>query len=317
MGYFTVEQLRNVKHVISHGNNCPDGIASAMIVADAYFDEDRPEICFIDHGSDEKANLEPMPGMMFVDFSPLPEKAQAFIDAGALCLDHHAKGSSVQAFVAAGLGVFGDERTQPGVCGATLAYEHVWKPLMEGRDKYRAEAEPYVSELARLSGIRDTWQKQHPDWQNACEYAEALRFWPVEALMSDHPSEWPSKLNLGELLWSRKMKTVAKIAEKAYHWTSPKGTRVVITQGVKWSSDVSEALGLGVDLLVAYDIAHDAGTFKIICSTRSRGSFDCGSLALAHGGGGHTSAAGFSVPMTLDSANPYRVIQDTLVRYES
>lgn len=315
MGQFSVDQLRSIKLVISHGNNCPDGIASAMIVADAYYDEDRPEIRFIDHGSDEKANLEPTPGMMFVDFSPLPEKAQAFINAGALCLDHHVKGSSVQAFVAAGLGVFGDEKTEPGVCGATLAYEHVWRPLMQDRERYREEAEPYVSELARQSGIRDTWQKQHPEWQSACEYAEALRFWPAEAFLGDHPSEWPNKLSIGELLWSRKMKTVAKIAEKAYPWTSPKGTQVAIIQGVKWSSDVSEALG--VDLLVAYDIAHDAGTFKVICSTRSRGTFDCGSLALAHGGGGHTSAAGFSVPMTLDSPNPYRVIQDLLVRYES
>jgi len=317
MGHFSVEQLRNIRHVISHGNNCPDGIASALIVADAYYDEDRPEICFVDHGSNEKANLEPLPGMMFVDFSPPPERAQDFIAVGALCLDHHAKGSSVQAFVEAGLGVFGDEKTEPGVCGATLAYEHVWKPLMESRSKYREEAEPFVSELARLSGIRDTWQKHNQDWQGACECAEALRFWPIEALLGDHPSEWPNKLSLGELLWSRKVKTAARSAEKAYHWTSPKGTRVAIIQGVKWSSDVSEALGVGLDLLLAYDIAHDAGTFKIICSTRSRGTFDCGSLALAHGGGGHTSAAGFSVPMTLDSPNPYRVIRDLLADYES
>lgn len=314
MGYFSVEQLRNIKVVISHGNNCPDGIASAMIVADAYGGS-RPEIRFIDHGSEDKENLQPVPGMLFVDFSPLPEKAQPFIDAGALCLDHHAKGSSVQAFVAAGLGVFGDEKTDIGVCGAVLAYEHVWKPLrQDAASPGEAEA---VRDFALLSGVRDTWQKKSPDWTIACKLAEALRFWPSEALLSLGASEWGAKLDLGELLWSRKLKTVAKIAEKAYHWTSPKGTRVAIIQGVKWSSDVSEALATGVDLLVAYDIAHEDGTFKVICSTRSRGSFDCGSLALHHGGGGHTSAAGFSLPMTLDSANPYRLIQDTLTRYET
>src|ERR1051325_3448736 len=131
MGHFTLGQLRKIKTVISHGNNCPDGVASAMIVADAYGygDGDGPEILIIDHQSDEKAKLAAKPGMLFVDFSPPEERAQEFLAAGTLCLDHHKKGSSVQAFVEAGLGVFGDEDLNPGVCGATLAYEHVWKPL--------------------------------------------------------------------------------------------------------------------------------------------------------------------------------------------
>lgn len=322
MGHFSVEQLRNIKLVISHGNNCPDGIASAMIVADAYFGQDLPEIRFVDHGSEEKLNLEPVPGMMFVDFSPLPEKAQPFIHAGAICLDHHAKGSSVQAFVAAGLGVFGDEKKDPGVCGATLAYEHVWKPLHEDRasqgvisEFYLSTSEPIVSEMARLSGIRDTWQKNDPDWVKGCELAEALRFWPIGTLLSQPPVQWGAKLGLGELLWSRKLKTVAKLAERAYHWTSPKGTKVAVIQGVKWSSDVSEALG--ADLLVAYDIAHENGAFKLICSTRSRGTFDCGSFAVANGGGGHTPAAGFSLPMTLESPNPFKMIQDAVAHHET
>jgi oligoribonuclease NrnB/cAMP/cGMP phosphodiesterase (DHH superfamily) len=311
MGHFSVEQLRNIKLVISHGNHCADGIASAMIVADAY-GASRPEIRFVDHGSDDKLNLEPVPGMMFVDFSPLPEKAQPFIDAGAICLDHHAKGSSVQAFVAAGLGVFGDERKDIGVCGAVLAYEHVWKPL---QGLFPHEPSAIVAEFSRLSGIRDTWQKKDPDWTKACELAEALRFWPIETLLDLSPAGWAAKLNLGELLWSRKLKTVSKIAERAYHWTSPKGTKVAVIQGVKWSSDVSEALGS--DLLVAYDIAHEDGTFKLICSTRSRGTFDCGSFAVANGGGGHTPAAGFSLPMTLESPNPFKMIQDAVAHHET
>lgn len=316
MGYFSTEQLKNVRLVISHGNNCPDGIASAMIVGDAYADEERPEFKFVDHGSEGKQHLEPIPRMMFVDFSPLPEKAQAFIDAGAICLDHHVKGSSVQAFVAAGLGVFGDEKTEPGVCGATLAYEHVWKPLMQERPHYRNEAEPHVAEMARLSGIRDTWQKHDPDWTTACAQAEALRFWPVETLLELHPSQWDSKLSLGEILWSRKLNTAAKISHECYRWRSPAGNTVAIFPGVRWSSDVAEALGSRADLVIAYDIVYEDGGFKIICSSRSRGTFDCGALALAHGGGGHTLAAGFAVPMTLDSPNPYRVIQDTLAKYE-
>jgi oligoribonuclease NrnB/cAMP/cGMP phosphodiesterase (DHH superfamily) len=315
MGYFTLEQLRNIKLVISHGNSCPDGVASAMIVADAY-GAGRPEIRVIDHGTTEKSNLEAVPGMMFVDFSPPEERAQAFIDAGTIVLDHHKKGSSVQAFVQAGLGVFGDEDKDPGVCGAVLAYEHVWRPLKGSAELL--DAEPLiVREFARLSGIRDTWQTGDPDWNKACEMAEALRFWPLEHLLKDGPAFWRSELSLGGHLWAKKLKTVAKITERAYHWTSPVGTRVALFQGVKWSSDVAEAMGAKIDLVVAYDIAHEEGGFKLLCSSRSRGSYDCGSLALAHGGGGHTKAAGFNVPMTLDSPNPYKMLQLVISAYEA
>jgi oligoribonuclease NrnB/cAMP/cGMP phosphodiesterase (DHH superfamily) len=319
MGYFTLEQLRNIKTVISHGNHCPDGVASAMIVRDAYnWNWSDIEIRVVDHQSEEKAKLEAKPGMMFVDFSPDPERAQEFIDVGAICLDHHKKGSSVQAFVAAGLGVFGDEDKDPGVCGAWLAYEHVWKPLRHSAELPVISIEPQiVEEFARLSGIRDTWQTKDPDWVKACIQAEALRFWPLERLLQSCPAGWREYWEVGPVLWDRKTKTVAKVSERVFRWDSPKGTRCAFFQGVSLSSDVAEAIGATTDLIVAYDIAYEDGQLKLICSSRSRGSYDCGSLALAHGGGGHTRAAGFNVPMTIDSPNPYRMLQDTIAAHES
>jgi oligoribonuclease NrnB/cAMP/cGMP phosphodiesterase (DHH superfamily) len=324
MSYFTLEQLRNIKTVVSHGNNCPDGVASAMIVADAYryFHEEAGttvEILVIDHQSEEKAKLEAKPGMLFVDFSPPEERAQEFIDAGTLCLDHHKKGSSVQAFVRAGLGVFGDEDKDPGVCGAVLAYEHVWKPLKAANPSDTLELDPMiVQEFARLSGIRDTWQTKSPDWIKACKMAEALRFWPLATLLVSPPEFWKSHIDLGEILWARKIKTVTKISEHVYNWTSPRGTRVAIFQGVKFSSDVAEALGDAVDLIVAYDIAYEPGhEFKLICSSRSRASYDCGALALAYGGGGHTRAAGFNRPMGIDAPNPYQMVQLLVAAHEA
>jgi|SRR5688572_19300511 len=314
MAHFSVEQLKSIKTVITHGN-CPDGIASAMIVADAYAGTDiaMPAIREISHGSPEKADLEPAPGMMFVDFSPDPARAQDFIAAGALCLDHHAKGSSVQDFVKAGLGVFGDENDNPGVCGAVLAYEHVWKPL---RAEHQIDHE-VIESFARLSGIRDTWQRQSPDWLKACELAEALRFWSWEKLRGVPPAEWAGYFDqLGRHVWEKKTKTVAKVSERVYRWTSPRGTRAGFFQGTKLSSDVAEAIGGSLDVLIAYDIRYEEGKFELSCSSRSRGSYDCGSLALAHGGGGHTRAAGFTLPMTLESPNPYRMLQDMLTAYE-
>lgn len=322
MGYFTLDQLRGIKTVISHGNHCPDGVASAMIVADAY-GAPGPEIRVVDHQSEEKANLVPQPGMMFVDFSPPEEKAGAFIEAGTIVLDHHKKGSSVQAFVAAGLGVFGDEDKDPGVCGATLAFEHVWRPLRAANEAKDAaskilQLEPLVvQEFARLSGIRDTWQTKSPDWMTACKMAEALRFWPLDALLKLAPLDWRGHLELGERLWDKKAKTVSTVSNKVYRWTSPRGTKVALFQGVGLSSDVAEFVGPTTDLIVAYDIAHENGGLRLICSTRSRGDYDCGRLALAHGGGGHTRAAGFNLPMTIESPNPYRMLQETIAAHEA
>jgi oligoribonuclease NrnB/cAMP/cGMP phosphodiesterase (DHH superfamily) len=322
MGKFSIKQLKAIKTVISHGNNCPDGVASAMIVADAYSSyPDGPEIRAVDHGSEDRANLEPAPGMLFVDFSPPEAKAQAFIAAGTLVLDHHAKGSSVQAFVEAGLGVFGDEQRDPGVCGAVLAFEHVWKPLKAEKGLCEGPLDVnalIVQEFARLSGIRDTWQTKSPDWLKACKMAEALRFWPLEGLLMAMPALWRDRVALGEVIWNRKTKTVEKVSERAFRWTSPKGTRVALFQGVKLSSDVAEVLDKTVDLVIGYDLIYEDEVLKMIFSTRSHTTFDCGSFALSFGGGGHTRAAGFNVVLDLDaSPNPYKLMQTTLTEYES
>lgn len=322
MGHFSLTQLQNIKIIISHGNNCPDGVSSAMIVANAYSGfEEKPEIFTVDHGGEDRANLEPQPGLMFVDFSPPEAKAKEFIEAGTLVLDHHAKGSSVQAFVEAGLGVFGDERRDPGVCGAVLAYEHVWKPLKAIQSPSASPLDTdalIVQEFARLSGIRDTWQTQSPDWLKACKMAEALRFWPLDDLLDVPPGSWPEIVAIGETLWDRKTRTVDKVSERAYRWTSAKGTRVAFFQGVKLSSDVAEVLDKTVDLVIGYDVIYEDGVLKMIFSTRSHTHYDCGTLALSFGGGGHTKAAGFNVPLDLEtSPNPYKLMQQTITDYEN
>lgn len=325
-GAFTLEQLRGVRRVVSHGR-CPDGVASAMIVHDAYARHAKadplsgffPEILFVAHSTREHRDLEPRPGTMFVDFSPKPDRLKEWISVGTLVLDHHVKGSTVQAFVEAGLGVFGDEATQPGVCGATLAYEHVWKPLVGTPEAF--DLEPLVlKEMARLSGIRDTWQTKDPSWLQACKMAEALRWWPETQLVGTPVSTWPETLALGEVLWDKKTSTVRKIVDQIFWWTSSGGIRVAFFQGSKFSSDVTEALDVHPeppDIAIGYDLVFEDGHHKMIFSTRSHKGFDCAALALAHGGGGHTAAAGFSVPFDPStSPNPYKLMQDVLSAYE-
>jgi hypothetical protein len=56
---------------------------------------------------------------------------------------------------------------------------------------------------------------------------------------------------------------------------------------------------------------------KMIFSTRGRGTFHCRNLALAHGGGGHVKAAGFSVKLLPTSPQPYELARQLVERYES
>lgn len=318
----TREQLLAVKRIISHGN-CPDGISSALIALHAYRTLGlEVALHWYVHGTPEAASLEPGPGDLFLDCSPRPELAQKFIDVGALCLDHHTKGSSCLQFVAAGQGVFGDEQTDPGVSGVTLTYQYVWLGLLKDTVFYSTIAsvdEEAVTRLAELGGIRDTWQSSHPKWVQACELAMALRFWPFEELQKLSPRQWASKFELGVALWSKHCKTVGKIIEGAYSWTSPKGTRVLFFQGALKSSDVAEFAGDTADLIIGYDlnyIQEDGGKLKMIFSTRSHSGFDCGAFALAHGGGGHTPAAGFNVIYDLDGPNPYTKMKQVVTAYE-
>ncbi|MCH8239284.1 MAG: hypothetical protein IIB62_04360, partial [Proteobacteria bacterium] len=108
------------------------GMASAMILRDAfsYF----PPVEFVHYDTPEHRNMEVTEGVIFCDFSPHPDLAAQFLEAGAIVLDHHKTVKPiVSQFVKAGQGVFGDEELEPGVCGATLAYQHVWRshPLGE------------------------------------------------------------------------------------------------------------------------------------------------------------------------------------------
>ena len=260
---------------------------------DTYLPDNKVSIEFIAHNSKEHRELEPGPGMLFADFSVPPEKADAFLAAGALILDHHRGKDGINKdvvlrFVAADQGAFGDEETDPGICGAVLVYEHVWKAF--------CKPDPVVENFARLAGIRDTWQSQHPDFHLACLQAATLQFWPEEHLLEAPPSKW-SRLTdkkFGQVLWDKHHDTVKKVATRLHTWVSPKGTRVCLFQGTKLTSDMAELLGEAFDLIIGFDLTKEDDQLKMLLSTRSHTNFDCAHFCGTHKGGGHTKAAGFT-----------------------
>ncbi len=339
-----IEKLLAVTHIVTH-KDCADGMASAMILKDVL---PGAKVSFIHYSSPEHKALVAEKGMLFCDFSPYIERpvlavvptdeqlkafveadkrAKEFIAADTLVLDHHkfAK-ETVEAF--GENGIFADEATEPGVCGAVLAYRHVWLPLQEasspspglGSLKPQPLVEAIVRDLATLAGIRDTWQKQDHQWQAACEQAESLRWWPEEHLVGSPPTSWPGLIQpIGGILFAKNLKYAKQLSETSYRFVSKKGTRVLIFGGVSMSSDTAEQAGDTADLVVGFSYKCDDGKPVVIFSTRTRGNeFNCGEFCVAHGGGGHTKAAGFTLPLNLDmDRNPFQQFREILEAYEN
>jgi len=331
---FTIAQLKAIKTVVTH-ENCPDGMASAILLHDVLPDA---KIVFMQYQTEAHKTQVAEPGMLFADFSPHEGRVKDFVAAGALVLDHHKFARPiVDAFE--GNGVFADEVTQPGVCGAVLAFRHVWQPLksaqydlnrfdrIDDENGIKGEYDALVHRadtFATLAGVRDTWQNKHPDWRKACIQAEMLRFYPPDNWLSvfnpfryENNSWWAERMKLGELLVEKHERSVKKSIEKSYRYTTPYGTRVVILNSLHTTSDAAEALDSEADLVAGFSFEIENGTPKVIFSTRSRGNFDCGAFCKAHGGGGHTKAAGFNQPFEIGSMeNPYAAFARVLGSYE-
>jgi DHHA1 domain len=323
-------KLTAVKTIIVHGGGCPDGIASAMLLHDAL---PHAEVRFVQYQTPEQFNLEPAPGMLFCDITPHvpyvdvdgkkaldPDRLKVWVDSGAIVLDHHKSAKGVaKAF--GDMGAFGDEVDDPGVCGAVLAYRHVWLPLYEARHaSYPTQAriidveaaeEMTAENFATLAGIRDTWLNKHPRWREAVIQAEMLRFYPIEHWMGivhpfilTHTETWAERRKIGEVLVERHEKSVTRTLEKVWKFTTTKGTRVLMFEGTGQSSDAAEVVDKEADIVIGFGFVVENGEQKMILSMRSHTGYDVSAIAKSFGGGGHSAAAGFNavIPATI---NPY------------
>jgi oligoribonuclease NrnB/cAMP/cGMP phosphodiesterase (DHH superfamily) len=308
----SLDKLDAVTTLIVH-DNCPDGLASAMILHDAL---PKAEIVFMRHMSPELAALEPKPGMLFCDFTPHADQAQKFVDAGAIVLDHH-KSSEATIKSFGENSVYADEALEPGVSGAVLAFREVWRPMCRLAGRTRPTAyEKLIEDFATLAGIRDTWQRRSPRWLEACAQAEALLFWPREKWLKCDAIDWSDLAEIGPVLVQKQQAKVESIVARAYRYTTPVGTRVVVFQGLTTTSDAAELLGEDADLVIGFSCQFDGENHKLAFSTRSHTTFDCAKFAKVFGGGGHTKAAGFNRTMVPTDPQPYEMIRRTLALFE-
>lgn len=297
-----LEALKNVKKVITHAN-CADGMASALILQHAL---PGVQIQFVSYGTEEHANLPVEEGLLFCDMSPPAERADAFRFVKAIVLDHHKTAKDVvESF--GELGIYADEVKRPGVSGAWLAYEEVWQLLTGGESSGYIATSSKMRSFATLAGIRDTWQRQHRDWELACAQAFALTFYPAQLLLKmasiDFDQTFHDIEQMGDvLLWKRKI-AVERAAEgmlvETFRYAGTVA-KIAFIQNSELTSDLAEYLDARdhdeqPDLIVGFSFFAEKNELRINYSMRSHKTFDCGKFAKARGGGGHTRAAGFTV----------------------
>lgn len=305
-----VEKLKKVKKIIAH-KYCHDGTSSAMIIKDVLHDAD---VEFYSHKDKAYLDLEAQEGMLFCDISPPPGRDQEFIDTKAIVLDHHEKTKdTVLKFQEHGLGVYGE--TQDGISGAVLAYNHVWLPLI---DLARTD-KIHVCRLQRLAGIRDTYQKDSIEWDDAQEQTEAIAFYPINHFLNNHIAGITAEENvIGRIIKEKTEDFIKRAAETAYTYFW-KDRKIAILSGHRVISDASEELRKqGCSIVFSFTYKNTTDGLFLSYSSRSDGSFDCNKFAGYFGGGGHIRAAGgIGFEVNSNTLNPYSVIRKAVSKYGS
>ena len=318
-----LDKLKAIKIIVSH-ERCPDGVAAALILKDVLPDA---KVIFCQYNSPEHETMIAQPGMVFADFSPHKSRIEEFVGVGAVVLDHHRTAKEVVAAFGE-LGVFADEKAEPGVSGATLAYREVWYPLwvnLRGRITVDPDTEDglysyFVRKFAEIAGIRDTWQKKNPLWEPSCIQASALFFAPQEDMIASGLrqiyADWATRYEwVGAITNAKHRRRCERAVREGYRHTTAKGNRIIMFQGTKLSSDAAEAPGAeNADIICGFDVIYEAGQVKYLYSTRSRTNFDCSALAKTYGGGGHRAAAGFNA--INPASDPYRRFVEMVQTFE-
>lgn len=251
-----VDLLKRVSVVYVHAN-CPDGLASAMILQDAFrMLGMAPSIEFLSHDTPEHKlagstkeceahrHLRGGDGVpLFCDIAPHPEAVFAMTAAtlsDCIVLDHH-KGAEklVRSFAR---GVFADEKLDLGVSGAVLAEREVWS-VIEASDERCAQTVGIlpVQQFAAAVGCRDTWQTKAPlfmfgQWISKMLMSKTASYWLTRTLSDSvqahrHPPYLrEDEIAAGRALFEAHEHAVAQAAEgivertaSVYDW---KGDRV-------------------------------------------------------------------------------------------
>ncbi len=252
--------------VILYHAECTDGFGAAWALWKRFASA---RFLAVKHGLPPPADLDGR-GVLIVDFSyprPILEDIHAKA-ASLLVLDHHI--TAQKALAGLPYARFDQKKS-----GAVLAWE--W-----------AHDKP-VPWLLRYIQDKDLWQWALP---GSREINAALSSYPYDFQVWDHLRQQDLLLE-GKAILRYENELVGKIVEEAV-WVSFQGEKVPAVYSSILTSQLGERLNNGAPFCIIWHERNDRRYFSL----RSReGGADVGAIAAAYGGGGHTHAAGFSVPL--------------------
>ena len=347
-----IETLRQVTHVYCHGH-CPDGLASAMILKDAFrMLGMSPRIEFLTHGTPEhQVATDTIEQVLFCDIAPKAGAGSWLVrEKWPIVLDHHVGAKAVvESF--GSLGVYADAEKEPGVSGAVLAFREVWKPIWDVWDQQEKPVPPMpknaVQDFAYCVGARDTWQTKvsnfvRGQWISKMLMSKPAAWWLDESghgtTMHHAPYLSANEIEMGRAWFEAHEEAVRQAVEQVVRYELleaeqvPSGGRRAVylyvfqeqASGFRLCSDVSEALrkqtagrmNRGVVAGFSYVVDKPGASPRLLYSLRGLNDFDVQKFATANGGGGHKAAAGFSVdPQCNDVKNPYEAIRYRLEEF--
>lgn len=290
-----------MRHLIFTHAHCADGAAAALALwgyLTGLHGLDAVQVVPCSYG-DGKHLTVPVGGaaVFFADYCVPPADLQwmASQAASVVVLDHH---RSAERMLTAETGWYPPNLTvrfDMGRSGAALA----WAWTQEDRVR-RGEA-PIADMPALYAYVedRDLWRFALPDSRAVNAYIAAgdLSLERFASLLVDLATDLPRVVTVGRALESYQQLLAARAAQHAALLTAADGTPWALVNAGMLMSEVGHAvLEAHPDSAWVAVYADDYPAAKRRVSLRGRaGGVDVSRLAQRHGGGGHPSAAGYSI----------------------
>lgn len=273
---------KKIQRIIAH-DGCPDGIFAAALVKLAC---PHASVEFYHYGTKATKDMSVSPGMCFVDFSPPAERADEFLKAGALVLDHHiGQRDLTRRFEQQGLGVYSADLSGAAIASKVFFQNLSWSST--------------ISDIAELISIRDTWKTTDPRWQKACAISSAVAFLGFERTLECLKNHNFSILTtIGNCCQERRGRDIKRAIDNLVYERSDNLSYAIFEDARGTISDVAEELrsnNTELDFVCGFFYAKDTASspLKVCFSLRSlRLPGIALQIAKANGGGGHADAAG-------------------------
>ena len=287
---------KNIKKVYYHAG-CPDGIAAAMILADAWQEDPTPEFYIpLSYEMDLYKNLPLEHGVIFLDICP--ESAEPWIAYDPIVLDHHVSRKEVVEALPHGL--YG---TNDKFCGAMLVGHALY-----GSDFEQHWELSHLYQFARTAMVRDTWKKDHILWQTSIEQSKGIVACGAKELISlCFKGQFQKALdmirNVGRVSAAHLNHQLSIVAPKI-PVVVVGSTRVAVFNSMENRDDIAEYMRThrDMDLFVSWRIEQGSDGLIVRMSFRSKEHIDCNVMISKMksicadlcrlDGGGHAQAAG-------------------------